>query len=93
MTVGNYAFKGDVDAKAGQLCQRLRETLTEIADFKTWLDTQTDQNLIDKYGYIQADIDNMKSAFTDQVQLRQVYLGVETRSPAYDYRTFAKLIG
>lgn len=93
MTVGSYAFKSDVDNKAGQLCQKLRDVLTEVGDFKVWLDAQTNQMLIDNYGYVQADIDVLRSAFTDQEQLHQVYLGAATRTPAYDYRTFAKLIG
>jgi hypothetical protein len=91
MAVGFPALKTDVDARSGQLALQLRDTLRQVQLFKAWLDTKTDANLL-ALGYAQADVDLLKSAYTDLDQLRQVYEGSATRTPAYDYRTFSKLL-
>lgn len=91
MAVGFTAVKTDVDARAGQLALGVRDTLRQVQLFKAWLDTQSDGQLI-ALGYAQADVDKLRSSFVDLDHLRQVYEGSGTRSPAYDYRTFAKLM-
>lgn len=92
MAVGLFTTKGEIDVRAGQLARALRTVLTEIGDFKGWVDTQTDQNLTD-LGCSAGDISSLRSSYTDMEHLHQVYLGLATRTPAYDYRTFAKLLG
>jgi hypothetical protein len=91
MSVGFPALKTDVDARAGQLALSVRDTLRQVQLFKAWLDTQSDGQLI-ALGYAQGDVDKLRSAYVDLDQLRTVYEGTGTRSPAYDYRTFAKLL-
>lgn len=91
MSVGFAAMKVDVDARSGQLALTLRDTLRQVQLFKAWLDTQTDSQLI-ALGYAQGDVDKLRSAFVDLDQLRTVYEGTGTRTPAYDYRSFAKLL-
>ena len=91
MTVGIYSNKSDVDVRAGQLVQTVRDNLTAVGNFKLWLDAQTDQALT-ALGYTGGDIATLRSTFTDLDKLRQIYLGTATASPAYDFRTFAKLL-
>jgi hypothetical protein len=91
MSLGFPTTKLDVDSRAGQLALTLRDDLNQIQTFKAWLDTQTDANLI-ALGYVQAEVNTLRSAYVDLDQFRQVYQGLATRTPAYDYRTFAKLL-
>jgi hypothetical protein len=91
MTLGFPALKTDVDARSGQLALTLRDTFRSIQLFKAWLDTQTDAALL-ALGYAQGEVNTLRSAYTDLDQLRTVYEGTATRTPAYDYRTFAKLL-
>lgn len=91
MSLGFPTAKLDVDSRAGQLTLQLRDTLVQIQQFKAWLDTQTDPQLV-ALGYVQAEVNTLRSAFVDLDQLRAVYQGTATRTPAYDYRTFSKLL-
>jgi len=93
MTVGLYSTRGEVDVRAGQLARALRDVLTEIGDFKLWLDTQTDSQLTADFGYAAGDIATLRSSYIDLDKVRQIYLGAVAQTPAYDFRTFAKLIG
>lgn len=43
-------------------------------------------------GYVQADVNTMKSAFTDLEQLYQIFIGSQNLASAKDFRAFAKLI-
>lgn len=91
MSVGLTTNKTDLDNRAASIALTLRNTFVQIKDFKTKLDTMTNADL-QALGYAispdEAAI--LKSSFTDLDQLRTVYEGTGTRTPAYDYRTFAK---
>lgn len=91
MSVGLPANKADWDNRSGSLAVQLRDTFAAIQRFRTLLVATPDANLI-ALGYVQAEIDTMKSAYLDLDQLAQVYNGTATRTPAYNYQTFAKLI-
>lgn len=91
MSVGLPSDKNSIDSRAGSLAIALRDIFTQISRFEAWLAAQTDQSLIN-LGYTSTEVAQLKSAFTDLDQLRQVYEGTATRSPAYDYRTFAGLL-
>lgn len=91
MSVGYPANKTDIDARAGQLALTVRDTLRNVQIFKAYLDTQTDAALL-ALGYNQTDVNTLRSAYTDLDKLRQVYEGSSSQTPAYDFRTFAKLL-
>jgi hypothetical protein len=91
MAVGFPALKTDVDARAGQLALTVRDTLRQVQIFKAWVDTQTDAALI-ALGYVQADVDRLRSSFVDLDKLRSIYEGTATQASTYDFRTFAKLL-
>ncbi len=93
MSVGLTTTKADLDNRAASCALDLRNTFDRIRIFKVKLDTMTNADL-QALGYSispdEAAI--LKSSFTDLDQLRTVYEGTGTRTPAYDYRTFAKLL-
>lgn len=89
MAVGLTPTKSDVNIGSGTLAQSLNIAFTNIQQYKAWLDTQTDQNLID-LGFVQADVNVLRSAIGDLDQLRNIYQGGATLGSAKDFRTFSK---
>lgn len=93
MAVGLGRSRADIDYRAGQLATALRNTFDEIDRFQAFLAGFPDADLeAAPIGYTTTDVAQLKSAFTDLAQLGAVYRGTATRTPAYDYRTFAKLL-
>lgn len=93
MSVGLTLTKADLDNRAASLALGLRTTFEQIKVFKTTLDTLTNADLQGKgYAISPDEAAILKSSFVDLDQLRTVYEGTGTRTPAYDYRTFAKLL-
>jgi hypothetical protein len=88
MSAGLPTNKLDIDMKAGQLALQLRDVFDQIKTFQAWLAAQTSQALLDK-GYLQGDVDIIKSAYTDLDKLRTVYEGTITLPVAQDFRVFA----
>src|SRR5258706_16092877 len=81
-----------IDSKAGALFQQLDATFLRIQQFKIFLDTISDANLISLYGFVQADLDILRSSLSDAEQLRGLYQGASTLGVAKDFRTFAKQV-
>jgi len=92
MSVGFTKTKADLDQRAGAIALDLRGVMDRIRMYKSVLDTITDVELTTVLGYTSIEKDQLRSAIGDLDQLRAVYEGTGTRSPAYDYRTFAKLL-
>lgn len=80
----------NVNSTAGSLCIQLLNLMNQIQQFQAFL-AATDLTQA-PWSMSAADQANLKSAFTDLDQLRQVFQGLATRTPAYDYRAFVKLI-
>lgn len=79
-----------INGKVGGLARELDSTFLRIQQAKTFLDTIADGTLIGTYGYVQGDIDVLRSALTDLEQLRTIYQGAVNLSVAKDFRAFAK---
>lgn len=92
MSVGIIPDKGAIDNTSGSLCRDLNNLFGRIVAFDAWLDGQPDADLISAYGYSQADVDRLKSAFSDLAQLQTIYTGAANLANAKDFRTFAKLL-
>lgn len=82
--------RNTTNARAGSLLQELDATILRIQQFKAFFDTMPDATLIATYGYVQADLDVLRSALSDIEQLRGLYQGTATLGIARDFRTFAK---
>lgn len=90
MPVGIPVTKADVNNTFTTLSRQLHNTFQSIQQFQTYLAATPDQDLIDM-GFSSGEVAQIKSGMTDADQLRQVFQGTATRTPAYDYRTFLKL--
>lgn len=94
MAVGNAAFQSaaDINHSVGSIAAQLDHLMVQIQRVQVFM-AATDLKVA-PYTMSSGDEATIKSAMTDLDQLRQVYQGLATRTPAYDYRTFAKqLIG
>ena len=79
-----------LNAQVGAACRQLDATFQHLAALKSFTDTVPDASLISLYGYVQADIDIIRSALSDAAQLQSLYQGGATLAVAKDFRTFAK---
>jgi len=91
MAVGLNVTKQDVDIVAGSIAKDLNITFGRITSFKAWLDSKTDAELI-TLGYVQADVDALRSAYGDANQLATIFNGTATLGVAKDFRTFLKRV-
>ena len=79
----------EVQNRCGNAALHVRQALAEAVTVKSWLDTQTDPQLV-TLGLVQTDVDLLRSALDDLVQLQTIYTGAANLSVAKDFRTFAK---
>lgn len=83
----------ELDSRVNVLTVNLNNWFQQIKGMQIWLASKPDAELqAEPYLYTATEVAQLKSAFADLDQLRQVYEGTATRTPAYDYRTFAKLV-
>lgn len=84
--------RATLNATAGQIAKDLDRLFLRAQEFKTFLDGYPDGNLITDFGYVQADINDLRSAFTDIETLRLVYQGTNPQVSVKDFRLFLKRI-
>lgn len=87
--VGLNPAKSEIDTVSGGILRDIHTSLDRAKKFKFWLDSKSDADLI-AMGYVQAEVDNMKSAYADADQLSTLYAGSATLGVAKDFRTFMR---
>lgn len=87
--VGLNPAKSEIDTVSGGILRDVHTSLDRAKKFKFWLDAKTDGQLI-AIGYVQAEVDDMRSAYADANQLSTLYDGTATLGVAKDFRTFAR---
>ena len=91
MTYWDYAAQ-DVRAQAGSLAVQTFDLMSRVGQFKAWLDSTPDADLLAK-GLTQAEVTNIKSAFADLAVVRGVFNGTASATQA-DRSVFAgRLLG
>ena len=89
MAAGIVVTKQEVDAAAGSIARDLHGIVARATELKAWLDGKTDADLI-ALGYVQADVDAIRSAFADAAQLGAIYNGSAALAVAKNFGTFLK---
>lgn len=84
MTAGFQVTRPSLDQRVGAIVVAGEAWFEDVERLKTWLDTQTDADLI-ALGYAQAEVDVLKSSFTDLHNLRQVAYGQGTQAAANNF--------
>lgn len=72
MAIGAQLNKQLIDVKISSAVTGLRDSLATASKINKWLQSQPDQSLISLYGYTQAEIDLVKSAFLALHKLNQI---------------------
>jgi hypothetical protein len=80
----------EVNNIVGGTARSLYSVLNQVKQIQAWL-LATDLKAA-PYSFSVGDEANIKSAYTDLDKLRTVFEGTATQTPAYDARTFAKLL-
>lgn len=81
--------KNNIDSRAGFLALTLRDTLADIVNVKTWLDTQQDADLT-ALGYSAAEVTLLRASFVDMFNLANIAHGQGTQPAASDFFWNAK---
>jgi len=76
MSVGFSQGKGDIDARAGNICLSLRNVLSDVQDFNAFLGTKQHADLT-ALGYTDAEATELTTNFTFLDQFRQVFEGTQ----------------
>lgn len=90
MSAGRTITRDELNNAAAICASGLFSAFDNVAKVKAVLDGYSAQNLVDSFGFVIADANVLKSAFTDMDKLRTVHLGTATQASLYDFRTFAK---
>lgn len=89
MAAGIIVTKSVLDLQLGALVNQGINWMESVRRMKAWLDTKTDQDLID-LGYVQGDVDLMKSAYTDLNNLRLLATAQRTQATENDFFFFGR---
>jgi len=95
MTVGFPQTLGDLNSAAGGNAVALRQALASIQRFQLQLAAIPDATLLAApIALAQADINTLRSAYTDLNDYANIYNGIASThlTGTYDYRTFSKLL-
>lgn len=84
--------RGQINANATAIAKDLDRLFLRAQELKTFLDGITDGTLIATFGYVQADLDDLRSALADVDALRLVYQGTNPQVSVKDFRLFLKRI-
>lgn len=94
MTAGLQITQAEVNAQAGTIARSLFAALSNVTEFKAWLDTITVADL-ETLGFSTDDANTLKSAFADLADLAGIFKGLAAaQTLPYNFSTFARrLIG
>jgi hypothetical protein len=81
----------EINRRAGTIAKDLNEAMNDVGNLKIFFDTWDDTALA-AYGLSTDDITTLRAVVTDLNQIRNLYLGGQTLTVAYDHRTFARRI-
>lgn len=82
--------KAQINNKAASIARTLDRIFLDGQQFKAWLDAQSDDSLINAYGYVSEDLNILRAAIADIEQLRLVYQGTVQPNTKQDFRAFTK---
>jgi hypothetical protein len=87
MSVGLPVSKAEVDSRMGDTSRALQKLFGDIATLKSFLDTQTDADLV-ALGYTSDEAGLLTAWKNDMWQLTGVYSGADTLPQAKDFRVY-----
>jgi hypothetical protein len=81
----------EINNQAGSITRNLFSTMANVAQFKAWLDGLSSADLVNTYGFTQADADNLKSAFAEMGDLVTIWNnGSPANTLPHNYQVFPR---
>jgi hypothetical protein len=84
---GIPATKTDIDLRAGEIAANFQRNFGNVVTMQQYLAATPDEELI-ALGYDAAEVATLKTAFTDLMQLANIWAGAAALPAAKDFRTF-----
>jgi hypothetical protein len=89
MSVGLPVTKDELDARAGDIARQFQRSFSDVVTLQEYLVATPDADLI-ALGYTDAEVASLKTAFTDLMQLANLWIGAEALPAAKDFRVFVR---
>jgi hypothetical protein len=89
MAIGLPVDKATLDVQSGDVARRLNIAFQDVFDMGYYLDGKSEADLVE-LGYTAQEVAVLKTAYTDLVQLAQIYRGELALAAAKDFRAFAR---
>lgn len=83
--------KGTIDFMLGNVAQKLNLVMEEVDNFKFFIDTTVDADLI-TLGYTQDEVTLLRTCAADMDELQNIYTGAAALAAAKDFRTFLRRV-
>lgn len=91
MPAGRSLSQAEINNAAAGIAGSLAATMDNIVKMKAVLDGYSSAQLVSNFGFVQADADVLKSAFTDMANLATIWTGgAATGTMPRDHRVFVK---
>jgi hypothetical protein len=87
MAVGLPVTKSEIDQRSGDIARALQRVFGDIATFKSFLDGQTQDDLV-AYGYTPEEVADLKTAWADGGELTTIWVGQSALAAPKDFRVF-----
>jgi hypothetical protein len=89
MSVGLETTKAELDARAGDLARQFQRSFGDVVTLQEYLLATSDADLV-ALGYTTDEVASLKTAFTDLMQLANIWIGAEPLPAAKDFRVFVR---
>jgi hypothetical protein len=87
MSVGLPASKTEIDTRAGDIARTFQKSFGDVLTMQGYLTATSEADLI-ALGYTSGDVASLKTAFTDLMQLADIWTGNAALPEAKDFRVF-----
>jgi hypothetical protein len=87
MSVGLAVTKAEVDARAGDLARQFQRSFGDVVTMQQFLLATADADLV-ALGYTPEEVASLKTAYTDLMQLANIWTGAQALPAAKDFRIF-----
>lgn len=87
MSVGLPVTKDEIDIRAGDLARTFQRAFGDVVTMQSFLVATPEADLIE-LGYTADEVATLKTAFTDLMQLGDIWIGAEALPAPKDFRVF-----
>ena len=87
MSVGLPITKAEIDSRAGDIARRFQDTFGDVVTMQQYL-AATPNTDLETMGYTPDEVATLKTAFTDLMQLGDIWTGAQPLPASKDFRVF-----